>query len=171
MKRMVFAGVVAAVLGALWAAPVPAQDDPPSAALVWPNGAKKSMVFMYVDTVTAPVGKPAAVCAQTNFFKRGQRVVFRISAFDKRTGKPLTAKDVRYMYVKIPGIANQGPAAFGKHGKDPAAAPWFWTIGWTIPADYPLGVVAFEVVVKTKLGDFGYFMQPPVAAAQLTVTA
>jgi hypothetical protein len=170
VPRMVFVGALVSAIAALCAAPVLAQDEPPSPNNIWPNGGKKTMVFIYADTVTASTGlKPERVCMQTNFFKRGQRIVFRASAFDKRTGKPITAKDVKYMYLKIPGLPNQGPFKFGKHGKDPATAPWFWALGWTIPADYPLGVVDFEIVVKTKVGDFGYFKQMPVDAARLTV--
>ena len=170
-KRMVLAGTLAAALVAAFAAPVSAQDGQPNPSLIWPNGAKKSAVFMYADTVTASSGlKPERVCMQTNFFKRGQRVVFRVWALDRATGLPLTAKDVKYMYAKIPGLPNQR-LKFGKHGRDEKTAPWFWSLGWTIPADYPLGAVDFQIVVKTKKNAFGYFNQAPIAAAQLTVEA
>ena len=51
-------------------------------------------------------------------------------------------------------------------GDDP---PGRWT--WTIPADYPLGIVNFQAQVKTKTNANGSFVQMPVGSSQLTVTA
>lgn len=149
----------------------PAPTEPPNGNLVWPDGGTKRAVFLYVDTVTAPGGKinPLKSCVRSSQFRRGEKITFRVSAFDAKTLKPLTDKQVKYMYVKIPGLPNQGPFTYGKHGADINTAPWFWTLGWVIPDDYPLGTMDFQVVVKSKTGAFGYFKQIPVPTSLLTV--
>lgn len=132
----------------------------------YPNG----KVFVYADNVwgsgpTAPAGRG---CAQSNVFTRGQTVVFRAWAMQASDGKPVTDKSVKYAYVKIPGLPNQ-PLTFGKHGKLDSS-PWFWTLGWTVPSNYPLGVVAFRIVFKTNTGVFGTFDQSSLSPnSQLTI--
>jgi hypothetical protein len=137
-----------------------------------PFPAKKVSVAIYTDTVTASKSSlgyvPTNTCMQTNFFARTAGVVFRMWAFDARTGDVLTSDNVKYAYVKIPGQPNM-KLTFGVHGKL-ATSPSFWSVMWTIPADYPLGVVAFQVVVKTKKNTFGFFSQVPNGVSQLTVT-
>ena len=175
--KLLIAGTLSAALAAAGvgvASARPAQEpptEPSSPDLVWPNGGKKRAVFLYVDTTTGPGGRisPAKSCVRSSQFRRGEKVIFRAAAYDARTMKPLTNKQVKYMYVKIPGLPNQGPFAFGKHGADIKTAPWFWTLGWVIPDDYPLGTLDFEVVIKSMKGDFGYFKQMPVPSSVLTV--
>jgi hypothetical protein len=49
-------------------------------------------------------------------------------------------------------------------------ASWPWTATWTVPADFPLGVVNFKVNLKSKSNGYGSFVQLPIASAQLNVT-
>lgn len=101
-------------------------------------------VFMYVDTVTAGgTPKPAASCAITNMFQRGQMMAFRMWGVEAATGGTnLTPANVVSAVIKIPGIKaikmSYGP-------KDP-----FWTAAWTVPKNYPFGTVDFSVQVTTK---------------------
>jgi hypothetical protein len=126
-------------------------------------------VAVYADTVSSSRGdvKLARVCTQTNSFPRKARVVFRAWAVDTKTGKPLGAAEIQYAYVKIPGQPNL-KLNYGPHGAVGNKVQ-FWSAAWAIPADYPLGVVAFRVVFKTEDGRFGTFVQPPFQSAQLTV--
>jgi hypothetical protein len=153
MKRILTTSLAALVAAAV-AAPILAQAPTPS----WPPG--KQQVFIWADTVTATTGK------EDNFFQRSSSVVFRSYAVDLKTKKVLIAKDVLFFYVKIPGQPNvkltYGAKAGGKG---------LWTGTWAIPADYPVGVVDFRILVKTKSKRVGTFAQAPVAAAQLTVLA
>lgn len=128
-------------------------------------------VMTYVDTVTASSAGyvPAQIGVQTNFFPRTAAVKFRMWAVETGTGKVLTKKDVRAAYVVIPG-GTKVKLTFGKQGTT-ANAPWFWTGTWTIPADYPLGLVAFKALLRTTTYKLGVFEQAGVAAAQLTVIA
>lgn len=156
------------------AAPATAAEVPKNP---WP--AKKVRVAFYVDTVTASPnesvwGKWAPQrCTQTNFFARGEGVVFHVSAVDARTGKVLEDSDVRYAYLKIPGEPNL-PLKFGPHGRDPATAPWYWAARWDVRPDYALGTVPFEVVVKLKdmkRNEIAVWKQYSNALAQLSIIA
>lgn len=162
MKRLLVGAVVLVGTAAL-VAPVLAQAPPPEV----PFPAPKVDVFVYADTVTAP-GNALGAGVRTNYFARGASVVFRAFAGDAKTGRVLTDKDVKYFYVAIPGRPNL-KLAFSKLGAEERSA-WLWTATWTVPADYPLGVVAFRVLVKTNAKRSGNFHQAPVATAQLTVT-
>lgn len=171
-----------AFVGALFAASAARADDqpapiptPPGDQNPWPG--KQFAVFFYVETLTASpgesvYGKAAPTrCTQTNFFARGERAVWHISAVNARTGQIITSKDVKYAYLKVPGMKNIG-VTFVPHGKDPVTAPWTWTARWDIPPDYPLGVAPFELVMKLKdwpKNKVATFKQIPIALEQMTI--
>ena len=110
-----------------------------------------------------------------NLFAPGSTVVFRAYAVDPKTKKPLVAKDVRYFYVTIP---NQPNVKLKYDSSAPGASSGLpWTGQWTIPASYPVGNVAFRMLVQAKVKDKagkqrkGQFVQMPVASAMLTVSS
>jgi len=144
----------AALIGAAFAAPAAAQDPKP-----FPGTGGE--VFLYVDLVNGTARPPAKArpksCTQLSAFKRAERVVFRVWGAEAETGAPLTTENVKYAYVKIPGQPNI-KLNWGPHGSGTGRS-LFWTAGWTVPLDYPLGVVAFRVVFKTESDVFGIFTQ------------
>ncbi|MGH3142037.1 MAG: hypothetical protein ACRDO9_02735 [Gaiellales bacterium] len=147
------------ILGALMAmAAVPAAAQSP-AETPFPS-AKIAGTFVRVRTVTAPNS-----AYLTNFFPQGAPVAFRMFVGDNKTGHSLTNKDLRYAKIVIPG---QPALKMTYAGDDPL---WPWVGTWTIPAGYPLGIVAFQAEVKTKTNKYGGFVQMPVGTSQLTVTA
>lgn len=176
--------IAAALVGALLAASAafaagppqpPPIPTPPGDQNPWP--AKKVDIAFYVETVTANkgesiYGKWAPLgCTQTNFFARGERVVFHIGAVDAHSGTVLTNKNIKYAYLKIPGM-DLIKVTFTPHGKDPATAPWTFTGRWDVPNDYPLGAVPFQLVMKLKkwgAGKIATFSQLPLAPENLTV--
>lgn len=118
----------------------------------------KLPVFLYADTVNGsrPVGvapRPTGSCTQTNIYRRGEQLVFRVWGTETEAGDTLTTENVRYAYVKIPGLPNQ-KMNWGAHGATTNRV-WFWTAGLNIPADYPLGTVKARIVFKTESGTFG----------------
>ena len=153
MKRRMI--ILAALLG-MTAVPAgaqaPAETPFPSPKIVG--------TFVRVRTVTAPNS-----AYLTNFFPHGAPVVFRMFVGDNKTGHSLTNKDLRYARIAIPGQ----PSLTMKYAGDDPLWPWVGT--WTIPADYPLGIVNFQAQVKTKTNANGSFVQMPVGTSQLTVTA
>lgn len=164
MKRLLPLAVVAlgatAIATVAYAAEAPAPSWPPP----------KMQVFIWADTVTAQSSNgstPATLGKQENFFPRTAAVKFRMFAVDLKTKKVLVPADVKFAYVAIPGQPKL-KLTYAKQGTE-AAAPSLWTGTWNIPPDYPLGLVGFRMVVRTKSNRYGSFVQTPVAAAQLTV--
>jgi hypothetical protein len=152
MKKILVPALV--LLAAVVASPIRAADGP------FPSP-KVGKVFVAAQTVT-PDG------AMSNFFAPGNTVVFRAYAVDAKTHRVLVTKAVRLFYVKIPGAPNvklrYTPKAKAASGR------WAWTGAWKVPSDYTLGIVNFQVLVKTKTNRQGVFRQVPVSSAQLTIT-
>lgn len=119
--------------------------------------------FVSTQTVT-PAGE------LSNFYPRGSTVTFRAFAGQSKTGTILTGTDTKYFYVKLPNQPNIKLAYTKPAAKKGLPAPWPWAATWTIPADYPLGLVQFSVRLQTKAAQYGNFVQIPVATSQLTVT-
>ncbi len=173
--------LVAGVLAASAAAQAPAPDklfsdidavglaaDAPGAASVVrtiaedkPFPGTMGDAFLYVDIVNSPRPKAAAPrpksCTQLSSVKRGERPVFRIWGVETGTGAVLSPENVKYAYVKIPGLPNT-KLNWGPHGSGTARS-YFWTAGFDVALDYPLGVLAFKVVFKTESGKFGIYTQ------------
>lgn len=153
-------GITAVAVTAVGGAQTPAEVPFPSAKVL--------DYFVSATTVTGPDSSLGAGVA-TNYFPQGSTVVFRAFAGESKTGKVFTAEDARYFYVKVPGQPNV-KLTYTPSTKKGLPAPWPWTASWTIPGDFPTGVVAIKVLLKSKSGGYGSFVQIPVASAQLTVT-
>ncbi len=149
MRRLVLMLGVALAMSAVVAPALAQQAETPT----------KLDVFLYVDTVNGsrPVGaKPRPIsCTQTNSFKRGEQLVFRVWGSEAATGDILSTENVKYAYVKIPGQPNM-KLNWGAHGTQ-SNRVWFWTAAWIIPADYPLGTTTFRIVFKTESDKFGQY--------------
>lgn len=166
MKR--FAVLLGSAIAALaFALPALAADAP---APVGPYSTQKVDLMLYVDTITSTRGDIVQKrgCAIQSNFTRGNRAVWRMWIVDTATGKPLTDQEIKYAYVKVPGSPNLA-FNYGKHGKLDIS-PWFWSAVFAVPTDYPLGTVAFKVVVKTKDNRFGTFTQPQDGVGVMTIT-
>jgi hypothetical protein len=148
LSTIVLGAVLALSLVTGGRAASPNQAATPTPAPAPPIQGSKLAVVMYVDTVQGSGGtpKPTVGCSQTNLFKQGQQVVFRMWGIDvKAGGTALTPKNVKSAVVNIPGLSAPIPLAYGNHG-----TVAFWASAWKIDTAYPLGVVNFSVVVKTK---------------------
>lgn len=158
--KTLYVTFAAAAIAAAVAVPATAQSPYPG---------KKAPIVAYSDTVSGASGsvKAPRSCTQYSNFRRNQRVVFRAWAVDSSTGQALGADTVAYAYIKIPGQPNL-KLNWGPHGAVGNKVT-FWSAGWTVPADYPLGVVAYKIVFKTDDGRFGTYVQPPIDTARLTV--
>ena len=183
MKKFMFlvTGITALAFAATAVAadtPLPYGQTVPGPTNPWPG--KNVKVAFYVETLTSSKnesvwgGSANTACTRTNFFPRTERVVWHITMIDAKTGKPVEAADVKYAYLKIPGQPNL-KLKYGPHGKDPLVAPWNWFYGWDIPPDYPLGLVDYQIVVKTKSmthqGEVATFKEFPLAPEQLTIVS
>ena len=170
--------VAAAALAAPALAATPATTTTTTAAPTPVQGSHMD-VMLYVDTVQSTHPKygvnPAIGCSITNYFQRGNGVVFRVWGVETSTGNALTTSNVKYAYVKVPNPANAASPTiiklnYGAHGTG-ATARAYWTAAWDVAPDYPLGVVPFRVVFRTVANKFGQFDQNYLPApSQLTIT-
>ena len=158
-KFAVLAAGIAAVAAvtATALAVVPGETPFPSPTIV--------SLFVTTNTVTGP-GSTLGEGVASNFFPRGGTVVFKVFAGDAKSKKVLSGDDVKYAYVKIPGaetvkLTYVAPTA--RNGTN-------FTGQWTVPADYPLGLVNFTTRFQSKDKQYGNFVQLPVATSQLTIT-
>ncbi|MBI4308019.1 MAG: hypothetical protein HY684_04360 [Chloroflexi bacterium] len=165
-------GVILAAISAT-PAPRPTPTPGPSPTPRPVPAARITPIAFYVDTTT---GNPSeynigatASCIRTGNFKRGMRVVFRMEIVDTSTGKVLQGADVEQASVKLPG-GKEAKFSYGPHGRNEPIV-WLWATGWTIPMDYPLGVVNYTVEVVTKDGKKGVFKElaPGGTSGALTV--
>jgi hypothetical protein len=157
MKRILAAGAVLAAAGAIPAAALPAAPVPFPAPQV-------KQVFVAAQTVTT-------TGAMSSWFAPGSPVVFRAYAIDPGTRKAVDPKSVKYFYVSIP----TQPSVKLKFDASAAAASAGlpWTGQWSVPANFPSGIVAFKVLIQLKEKGKqlkGQFVQVPVATSQLTIS-
>ena len=136
----------------------------------WP--AAHTKVFLYVDTDAAAKEGIYGDCQQGSIFQRGQQILFRVSGTSG--GVTLTTATVRVLNVIIPGVKAPLPLVFGAHTfgvKTGAAPPEYYVVPWTVPKNYPLGVVNFQVhVVSKTVGKFNtYWTQIPIVSSDLTI--
>jgi len=152
------AGIAAvAAITATALAVTPGQTPFPSPTIV--------SLFVTTNTFTG-VGSGLGEGIMASQFPKGSTVVFKVFAADAKTKKVLTASDVKYAYIKIPGQPNVKltyVAPTQANGTN-------FTGTWTIPAIYPSGIVNFTTRFQSKDGKYGNFVQMPVETAQLTVT-
>jgi hypothetical protein len=154
MKKILIFGAALAAFAAV-TAPAMAADPLP-----FPS-AQVKQVFIATQTV-APDG------TMSSYFAPGSTVVFRSYAVDPKTRSIVDAKMVKYFYVSITGQPNTlkfkyDPAASGASKGLP------WTASWTVPATFPVGTVAFKVLLKLTSKRQGQFVQMPVSTAMLTI--
>jgi hypothetical protein len=147
-----FVGVVAAGADSTTTTSTTTTTGPTTTTTLGPpiQGTGALPMYLNVDTVVgsrspAGVPSPAVGCAMTNEFILGQMVVFRMSGVNVATGgTPLTPKNVVSANIVIPGVTAPLPMAYGNHG-----TVAFWTAGWSTVGYPTLGVVNFQIVVKT----------------------
>jgi hypothetical protein len=129
----------------------------PAASTAAPD---KSDLGIYVDTVngTGPVGaaKRPIGCAQTNVFKRGEQVVFRVWGFDLKSGETLSTENIDTATVTLPGVATPLTLNYGSHGPT-GGKVWFWSAPWIVTPSFPLGDFTATVTFKTDSGKTGTF--------------
>jgi hypothetical protein len=147
---------------------------PPKARAGHPAG--KLILWGDVALFVAP-GQPDN-CIQTNRYKRGQRLGFRMAAIDGGTGEPentamLTA------HLQVGGKTIDVPMRF-RGAPDPAQpAPQpngytrpitnLWTGFWRVPDDAPIGTLTYTVTATDQFGRTAAFEPFSYDTSQLTI--
>ena len=149
-KKFLSMSILGAIVASCVVTAVPASAAGSAAPPVQGN---KLALVISADTVTGGgTPAPSATCAQTNFFKRGQLVVFRAWGVDvKSGGYALTPKNVAFAVVNIPGQKQTTLNWVSEpYNAPPSQQISYWEATWLVPKAYPLGVVNFSIVFKTK---------------------
>lgn len=160
MKSIITLAVTGLAALAL-ASPVLAADPPPAQPVTPFPSVHSGGVFVIAQTVQGDG-------AINGYYAPGSTVSFRAYAVDGKTRKILTGKMVKYFYITVPSQPNV------KMSYTPtstlASGRYRWTGTWTVPADYPIGIVSFKMLVKADAKRAGSFVQLPVATSQLTIS-
>ena len=137
----------------------------------WPHS--NGRVFFYVDTEAAATEGIYGDCEQASEFQPGQQILFRAAAQFQKTGANVEPAQVKTFEVLVPGVApiplEWGIHSYGVVAGDPS--PEYWTGVWTVPENYPLGVVSFRVymVTKTSPSYAVAWRQIPIVTSSLTI--
>ncbi len=123
----------------------------------------------YVETLaTTPTGSSGwastVSCTPDSVFKRGMRLVWRFEIFDISTGKRITDKDNATVKINLPGAEGPTPRFTQRGGGRIPDAPWMWSAGWEIPADYPLGSLDYTISITSKDGRSYTWKTPAVVS-------
>lgn len=179
VSAVFLAGVLASCGGGTGEAPSTATAAPSVAPTAAATQAPQKATFLILqgDTVRSPVGltdeeKTFLSCVQQSRFPQGSRIVWRFRALNPLTNTALDDKAVKEFTITLPD-GKTAAFKYGGHGgpdKD-HPAEYFWTAGFTIPADYPTGLFNYQIKVTSVEGAVGSFDQFKVPAAQLMVVA
>ena len=158
-KLAVLVGGIAAVAAvtATAMAVTPGETPFPSPTIV--------SLFVTTNTFTGP-GDVLGEGVVANRFPAGSTVVFKVFAADAKTKQVLTADDVKYGYIKIPGQPNVKLSYVPPTVRNGTN----FTGTWTIPTTMPTGTIQFVTRFQSKQKKYGNFVQIPVESAQLMVT-
>ncbi|HEU5288325.1 MAG TPA: hypothetical protein VFV20_07975 [Candidatus Limnocylindria bacterium] len=135
---------------------------------------KATFLILQGDTVRSPEGltdeeKVFLSCVQQSRFPQGSRIVWRYRVNAPLTNKALDDKGVKSFDLILPDGKAVAFKYGGHGGTKPNYAEYFWTAGFSIPADYPTGLFNYQVKAVGAEGAIGTFEQMKVPAAQLTV--
>jgi hypothetical protein len=106
-------------------------------------------------------------CVLSNQYKRKEAVAWRIRVLQP-SGEVADDKVLKSVVVVL-GNGEKLPAGFKPHGTPPT--DHFWSLFWTIPADFPTGSLGYKVVATMNddsTVEWVPFIRPPT---QLSVVA
>jgi hypothetical protein len=115
-------------------------------------------------------------CILTNRYKRGQRIGFRMTAFDGGTGE---TENTATMVVHVTYGGKTADAPMRWRGAAGPSAPTprgylkvpvdLWTGQWTVPADAPTGMITYTVTATDRFGRTATFSPFVAEASQLVI--
>jgi len=89
----------------------------------------------------ALMGQQGPFCVLNNRYIRGEAIAWRIR-IQKPDGTVADAMSLKSVEVEL-GNGQKLPAHFGGHGMPPT--DFFWSLFWTIPNDFPTGMLGYKV--------------------------
>src|SRR5215470_23166 len=87
-------------------------------------------------------------CVLNNQYKRNEAVAWRIRVLQPN-GEVADDKAIKSVVVEL-GNGQKLPAGFKPHGAPPT--DHFWSLFWTIPADFPTGSIGYKIIATMSDG-------------------
>lgn len=110
---------------------------------------------------------PELTCVQTSRFQHEEQIVWRAKIIDPGTGEEMADDVLEYVRVILPD-GQTFDMGFGPHpSRDPVDE--YWTLDWVIPADYPSGVLDYDIVAVALDGRTGKNVVFPIESSMLTI--
>lgn len=114
----------------------------------------------------APEGQ---TCVANNRYLPGQQIVWRLKVVDPETGQLMDDQALESVTVTLV----DGQVFEAKYGGHPHSDPvdFYWTTSWSIPEDYPSGIVDFTVSAKASDGRTGNneTVKFPIESSMITI--
>jgi hypothetical protein len=131
-------------------------------------------LILQANAVLGATGAPSPqdICIESNRFRQGEEVVFRIKVYNPATGQPMDDKALTSVVVSLKD-GQTFKATYGGHPGGQGATPtdYFWSAVWSIPTTYPTGSVPYTVTATANDGRTGTFNDFNVGPSLLTVVA
>jgi hypothetical protein len=165
-----FAGQAQAPAGAQGRGQQPAPPPPPQA------GHPSGKLILWGDIALFNNPTDPDNCILKNRFKKGERVGFRMTAFDGGTGETENTT-VLVAHVTYAGKTVDVPMRFrGAAGRSAPAPRGYlrapaelWTGSWTVPDDAPTGRISYTVTGTDNFGRKAEFTPFSAEASQLVI--
>lgn len=104
------------------------------------SGDSEPVVVVHGDTINSHEVEDA-ICVVNSRFEQGWRMVFRATVTDATTGESIDDAEVKVVLED----GQEFDMLLGDHGSD-GKETMLYTIGWTIPEDYPTGTLEYKYV-------------------------
>jgi hypothetical protein len=136
------------------------------------HGQGKLVIWGDIASFDNPATMPTH-CILMSRFKRGQRVGFRMTAFDGGTGETENTT-VMTIHVNYMGMTIDVPTRWRGVGNFPAAEyprqpSEMWTGVWVVPMDAPPGRLSYTVTATDRFGRAATFSPFINVVPQLTI--
>lgn len=144
-------------------------------------------LIVSADMVRGHTGPQGVLCALNSQYQRGEMVVWRMRVTDPATGERLPMSTAELLEMSADGEmtselaknfnvtvhlgdGQEGAMRFGPHpGNDPV--DYFWTWSWSIPDDYPTGMLDYHITVDWPAqGKSGRWDPLAVGISKLTIS-
>ncbi|MEQ1573185.1 MAG: hypothetical protein ABL993_02960 [Vicinamibacterales bacterium] len=156
-------------------APPPGRGQPAAPPAPQPGHPSGKLVIWGDISLFERPGTPNN-CILTNRYKRGQRVGFRMTAFDGGSGEventAVLVGHVTYggktVDVQLRWRGAAGPAAPPPRGYLRAPVN-LWTGAWTVPDDAPIGTVTYTITATDRFGRTAEFIPFSYETSQISI--
>ncbi|HWL25715.1 MAG TPA: hypothetical protein VNR38_18530 [Ureibacillus sp.] len=109
---------------------------------------ESAKVIVLGDTINSHF-QADAICVVDSRFERGHRLVFRANILDASTNS--TIEDAKVKVVLATG--EEFEMVLGPHGEE---ATLLYSVGWTIPDDFPTGTLDYKYVAEVDGEEYIY---------------